>query len=129
MRSGTSANGKLRLARRAKPQRVGRAESAGARNWYFPDGYLPAKQSGAAVEAHEALMILNVGPRPARMRFDFYFEDREPITDVAIELGARRVKCYRLDRPREIGGVELPVTTQYAVRVRSNVPVIVQLGR
>ena len=74
-------------------------------------------------------MILNVGDRPARILLDFYFEDREPVTDVAIVLGARRVKCFRLDRPSEIGGVELPVATQYATRVRSDVPIIVQQGR
>jgi hypothetical protein len=34
-----------------------------------------------------------------------------------------------LDRATDLGGVELPVATQYAIRVRSNVNVIVQQGR
>jgi hypothetical protein len=105
------------------------APRGGARTWYFPDGYLPAKRAGDAVEAHEALMILNTSDAPAKLLLDFYFEDKEPVTDVRIDLGTRRVKCVRLDRPADIGGVELPVATQYAIRVRSNVNVIVQQGR
>ncbi len=101
----------------------------GAKTWYFPDGYLPAKRAGDEVEAHEALMILNVVDQPARIQLDFYFEDRPPVLDVAIEVGAMRVRCIRLDHPEDINGVKLPVCTQYAIRLRSNVKTIVQQGR
>lgn len=103
--------------------------SGGARLWYFPDGYLPAKTPGTRVDAHEALMILNVSPRAAHIQLDFYFEDRPPVTDVPITVGGQRVRCIRLDWPHDINGVELPVAVQYAIRLRSNVNVIVQQGR
>jgi hypothetical protein len=101
----------------------------GACLWYFPDGYLPKKNPGDKVEAHEALMILNVNARPAQLLLDFYFEDRAPVLDVPVAIGAQRVRCIRLDWPHDINGVELPIATQYAIRVRSNVNIIVQQGR
>jgi hypothetical protein len=101
----------------------------GARTWYFPDGFLPAKQLEATVEAHEALMILNVNDTPAHLRIDFYFEDREPILAVPVTIDAGRVRCIRLDWPQHLGGVRLPTCTQYAMRVESNVNVIIQQGR
>lgn len=101
----------------------------GARVWYFPDGYLPPKKAGDKVEAHEALMILNTNARAAHLIIDFYFEDRDPVTNVSLDLGGRRVRCIRLDRPDDLNGIELPVATQYAIRVTSDVNIIVQQGR
>lgn len=101
----------------------------GAKVWYFPDGQLPAKGSGSALEAHEALMLLNVTNQPADVKLDFYFELNPPIKDVTVSVGAERVICIRLDHPKELGGVELPRMVQYAMRVRSNVSIVAQFGR
>ena len=103
--------------------------TCGARTWYFPDGYLPPKTEGEAVEAHEALMILNTTQAPARLSIDFYFEDREPVKDVQVQIGKERVKCIRLDYPEDLGGLKLPVATQYSIRVRSDVNILIQQGR
>ena len=106
-------------------------ESDGARTWVFADGYLPPPptEPGVGLEAHEALMILNTGETPANIRLDFFFDNRAPIKDIPIRVDAERVICLRLDHPKEIGGVVLPVLTQYAIRVRSDVKIVVQFGR
>jgi hypothetical protein len=105
-------------------------ESDGARTWVFADGYLPAQtEPGGKLEAHEALMIVNTGETPANVRLDFFFDNRAPIRDVPVKVDAERVVCLRLDHPNEIGGVVLPPLTQYALRVRSDVKVVVQFGR
>jgi hypothetical protein len=101
----------------------------GARNWYFPDGYLPEKVSNGPMEAHEALMLFNTTAQPAQVRLDFYFEDRPPVKDVPVTLPAERVRSLRLDHAAEFGGPELPPLTQYALRVRSDVPIVAMLGR
>ena len=44
--------------------------AGGARVWYFPDGYLPAKVSNGPMEAHEALMLFNASAQPAQVRLD-----------------------------------------------------------
>lgn len=104
--------------------------SSGAKVWVFADGYLPKKTPGpSGLEAHEALMILNTGTTPAQVQLDFYFDNRDPVKDVPVKVAPERVICLRLDHPEEIGGLVIPPMTQYALRVRSDVKVVVQLGR
>lgn len=105
-------------------------KSSGAKEWVFADGWLPGKNPcPSGLEAHEALMILNTGATPAHIELDFYFDDRVPVKNVPVKVEAERVKCLRLDRPDEIGGLAIPPMTQYALRVRSDVKVVVQFGR
>ena len=101
----------------------------GKTKWVFPDGDLPEKDPSTGLEAHEALMILNTGDQLAEVALSFYFSDREPIEDVQLQVPAKRVLCFRMDHPGEIGGVELPFRTQYAVQVESSVPVVATFGR
>ncbi len=105
--------------------------AGGSRLWFIADGYLPlqAKTERTGFEGHEAIMILNCGDRPARVLMDIFFEDREPIEGVALAVAARRVKCFRMDHPQEIGGVQIKRLDQYALRFRSDVEVVVQYGR
>ena len=103
--------------------------SSGARVWYFPDGYLPQKTGGGSLEAHEALMLLNPNARTAHVKLDFYFEDKDPVKDIAVTVDAERVICLRLDKPEHIGGLSIPPMTQYALRVRSDTGIVVQFGR
>lgn len=101
----------------------------GAKIWYFADGHLPEKVGPGPLEAHEALMLLNTTNRPADVRIDIYFENKDPVKDIEIRVGAERVRSLRLDRPDDIGGVNIPPLTQYSIRVRSNVEIVAQFGR
>ncbi len=102
---------------------------AGAKTWYFPDGYLPEKLGYARLEAHEALMLLNVNESPAHVLIDFYFEDREPVLGVSVIVGAQRVLALRLDHATEFGGPSIAPLVQYALRIRSDVNIVAQFGR
>ena len=105
-------------------------KSDGARVWIFADGWLPEKTPpGQKLESHEALMIVNTGLIPANVKIDFYFDNKESAKDITVRVEPERVICLRLDHPDEIGGVCLPRMTQYALRVRSDVNVVVQFGR
>lgn len=104
-------------------------QKGGAKTWYIPDGYLPEKTGDGKLQAHEALMILNVGTTSANVKLDFYFEDKPPVKDIPVSVSGERIRCLRLDNPEHIGGLQIPVLTQYSVRVRSDVPVIIQFGR
>lgn len=101
----------------------------GAKNWYFPDGYLPVKGASGTMEAHEALMLLNTGSGDATVHLDFYFEDRDPVKGVVVRVEGERVRSLRLDHPEDIGGVSIPPLMQYAIRIRSDVEIIAQFGR
>jgi hypothetical protein len=90
---------------------------------------MKARADNAGFEGHEAIMILNCQDRPAQVLMDVYFEDREPLEGIKLAVPARRIKCFRMDHPGEIGGVEIRRLEQYALRFRSDVEVIVQYGR
>ncbi len=105
------------------------AHSEGAKKWFFPDGYLPEKNTEGELISHEALMILNTGSQPAHVEIDIFFEDRDPIKAVPVTVGAERVHSIHLDEPDQFGGVVIPPLVQYALAIRSDREVIVQFGR
>lgn len=104
------------------------AQGEGCKVWLVPDAYLPEEGTGK-LQGHEAICILNTGSEPANVLLDFYFEDRDPIKDVAVTVGAERTLHLRLDHPEALGGVELPRLVPYAIRVRSDVNIVVQHSR
>lgn len=100
----------------------------GARTWLIADAYLPAGGSGRLV-GHEAICMLNTGDQPAHVEVDFYFEEREPRLGVPVTIGPRRTLHLRTDRPEMLGGFAVPREVPYAIRVRSDLPVVVQYSR
>ncbi len=100
----------------------------GKRRWFVPDAYLPAESTPAGA-SHESACLLNAGDREARVRFTFFFEDRDPIGPVELVLGARRTWHVRLDEPAQVGGVELPRGVPYAYTVESDARIVVQHSR
>jgi hypothetical protein len=103
----------------------------GARTWYVADGWMPleSRTKDPGYVGHEAIMILNTNDRDAEVLMDVYFEDKDPLPGVHLQIPAKRIKCFRMDHPSEIGGLQLERLSQYALRFRSNVPVVVQYGR
>jgi hypothetical protein len=106
------------------------SKGEGAKVWLIPDGYLATPPGdGKPYQSHEAICVLNTGTEEAHIKLDFYFEDREPIKDVSITVGAERTFHIRLDKPDHLDGVQLPLDVPYAIRIRSDVPIIVQHSR
>ena len=99
--------------------------SEGARTWFFPDGDLPPP-GDTDPKGHESLLILNPGDEDADLSITVYYEDREPDVIGGQCVAARRVRCFRMDQP--IGECRIPFG-QYALKIRSSVPVICQIGR
>jgi len=103
----------------------------GSKVWYVADGWMPLKNEtkDASYEGHEAIMILNSSNRDAEVKVDIYFEGKEPIENIKLVVPPKRVKCFRMDHPDEIGGLEIDRLYQYALRFRSNIDVVIQYGR
>jgi hypothetical protein len=99
----------------------------GKREWVFPDTELPPP-GDSLLKGHESIIVLNMGSRPADVTLTLFFADRDPVRLTPVQVGARRVRCLRLDREGEIG-FRVPLETQYAVRVSADRPVVVQYGR
>ena len=96
--------------------------------WVVPDGWLPPEGGEGDMVNHESLMIMNTGSKQAELKVDIYFGDRAPIKDLPLTVEAERIRAIRLDLPEDLG-FELPRATQYALKIKSNVKVIVQYGR
>ena len=101
----------------------------GKKIWYFADGYLPEKNPASALEAHEALMLFNTHDEDVEVSIDVYFSDREPAKDIYVKVPAERIIALRLDHPEDLNGTVIPELTQYALRVRASLPIVVQFGR
>jgi hypothetical protein len=99
----------------------------GSSVWLIPDGDLPPPGKGR-LKGHESLMILNTNRKNARIRLDFFFEEKDPVRDIKVSVLGERVRCFRLDTPLGEKGYRVPCG-QYALRIRSDVPVVVQFGR
>jgi len=99
----------------------------GQKTWVFADGDLPPAGNQEPF-GHEALMVVNLNKKPASLRLEILFEDKEPVRDIRLEVGAERVRCVRLDKPLGEQSFKIPFG-QYALVVRSDVPVVAVFGR
>jgi hypothetical protein len=103
----------------------------GSKVWYVADGWMPleSRTRDPGYAGHEAIMVLNSSDRDAVLLMDVYFEEKDPIEGIRLLVPAKRIRCFRMDHPDEIVGLKLERLSQYALRFRSNVPVVVQYGR
>lgn len=100
----------------------------GKKVWFFPDGDRPPL-GDSEMKGHESYVVLNPNKQNANLKFSIYFEDREPVRNIKMMVEAERVKCFQTHNPEHFGENTLPVAKQYAVKVESDVPVIIQYGR
>jgi hypothetical protein len=102
-------------------------DAFGKKLWVFPDTELPPP-GDFPLKGHESIIVLNMTAKPASVRITLYFADRPPTALQPLAVAAERVRCFRMDHEKEIG-YGVPRETQYAVRLESDVPVVVQYGR
>ncbi|MDD4494009.1 MAG: sensory rhodopsin transducer [Eubacteriales bacterium] len=100
----------------------------GKLNWIFPDAELPPKGE-FELQGHESLIVLNTNDQEAQIKITLYFTDKEPCEEINVTVGARRVRCLRTNNPDDMGGFTVPENEQYAIKMESNVPVVIQYGR
>ena len=100
----------------------------GSKIWVFPDAEMPVA-TGGRLKAHESLIILNLTSKKANVKLSLYFTDNPPIKNISLEVEAERVRCFRMDNPGDINGVEIERGIQYAWFVKSDVEIIAQYGR
>lgn len=100
----------------------------GMRTWIIPDGFLQPKSIGEQI-SHESVCVLNLENEDATIRLNFYFEDREPMTQFVAKCGSNRTHHIRLDKLTDDLGNPIPRGVPYAIKVDSNVPIVVQHSR
>jgi hypothetical protein len=101
----------------------------GHRRWAIAEGYLPGWSNGPEPQftSHETACLLNVSDDDAHVEITVFFSDREPVGPYRLTVPARRtlhVRFNELEDPEPI-----PVGTDYASVIESDVPTVVQHTR
>lgn len=100
----------------------------GKKLWIFPDCELPPEGEGAA-KGHESVIILNDSAEDAEISVTLYFTDQAPCEQIKWKVGSKRVRCFRTNRPEDMGGYRVPLSTQYAMKLESSCNIVAQYGR
>ncbi len=101
----------------------------GKRRWAIAEGYIPGESHGPPPEmtSHEAVCLLNVTDRDARVRIMVFFSDRPPAGPYRFEVRAERTLHLRFN---DFSDPEpIPRGTDYATLIESDVPIVVQHTR
>jgi hypothetical protein len=95
--------------------------------WAIPGGRIPMGSCGREPEftSHERLCILNIGNHDASVELLLFYGNREPVGPYEIIVPARRVFSFRLNDL--IDPAAIPLDTDYAMLLESDVPVVIQL--
>jgi hypothetical protein len=101
----------------------------GRRRWAIAEGYIPGWSHGPEwlFTSHETACLLNTSDDDAHVRIVLYFSDREPVGPYHVTVPARRTKHLRFNDLTDPEPV--PLATDYASVIESDVPIVVQFTR
>lgn len=104
-------------------------EAIGRKCWALAEGYIPSESHGPFPQmlSHETLCLLNTSDTEADVRITVYFADREPAGPYRVTVAPRRTKHLRFNALSD--PAPIPLDTDYASVVESNVPIVVQQTR
>lgn len=100
----------------------------GKKVWIFPDAELPPVGVNC-IPGHESIIITNTCDTDANVRITLFYTDKEPINDICITVGAKRVRCLRTNEEKDFGARTANFEEQYAIMLESDVPIVAQYGR
>jgi hypothetical protein len=103
--------------------------SMGRKTWAIAEGYIPGWSNGPKPEflSHETVCLLNAGDTEANVSITIYFSDREPVGPYRVTVPPRRTKHLRFNDLKD--PEPIPVGTDFASVIRSDVPIVVQHTR
>jgi hypothetical protein len=103
--------------------------SIGRKHWAIAEGWIPAWSHGPEPEmlSHETACILNANDTPAHVEITIYFSDRDPVGPYKITVPPRRALHQRFNDLKD--PEPIPKATDYASRIDSDVPIVVQHTR
>ncbi len=104
-------------------------QSIGRTRWAIAEGYIPSWSNGPEPQmtSHETACILNTTDEDAHVKMTIFFADRDPAGPYQIDVPARRTRHVRFNEL--VDPEPIPVDTDYACLLESDVPVVVQHTR
>ena len=102
--------------------------TVGKCDWIIPDCELPPEGEGV-LKGHESVIVVNDSTRVAKIKVSLFFTDKEPYDEIEWIVEPKRVRCFRMNNPADMSGYVVPLETQYAMKLESTEPIVVQYGR
>ena len=101
----------------------------GKKVWAIAEGYIPSDSTGPEPQmtSHETACILNTNNEEAQIEIFIYFTDKDPVGPYHVTVPAKRTKHLRFNDLKDPAPV--PLDTDYASVIISNVPIVVQHTR
>jgi hypothetical protein len=101
----------------------------GRTEWAIAEGYIPAWSHGPepALTSHETVCLLNATDEEAHVEVRIFYADREPGGPYRINVQAQRTRHVRFNDL--IDPEPIPLETEFASVITSDVPVVVQHTR
>jgi hypothetical protein len=101
----------------------------GRRRWAIAEGYIPGWSTGPKpqMESHETVCLLNVSDQDAHVEITIFFSHRAPAGPYRLTVPARRTLHQRFNALTD--PEPIPVETNYASVIESDVPIVVQHTR
>jgi len=104
-------------------------EIIGKKVWAIAEGYIPSGSTGPKpdFESHDTLCVLNTTDQTANIEVMIYFEDKDPVGPYKMSVPPQRTKHFRFNEFKD--PAEIPRDTDYASKIVSDIPVVVQYTR
>ena len=102
--------------------------TVGKCDWIIPDCELPPEGEGV-LKGHESVIVVNDSTRVSKIKVSLFFTDKEPYDEIEWTVEPKRVRCFRMNNPADMSGYVVPLETQYAMKLESTEPIVVQYGR
>lgn len=103
-------------------------EGLGKKMWIIPDCELPEEGEGI-LKGHESVIVVNDNDFDVKINVTLYFADKDCYEDIVWTVGAKKVRCFRMNNVNDMSGFKVPFETQYAMKLASNGNIVVQYGR
>ena len=100
----------------------------GKKNWIIPDCELPPEGAGE-LKGHESVIVVNDTDKTAHIRVTLFFTDKPCYTGITWTVEPKRVRCFRMNNKDDMSGYTVEKNTQYAMKLESDVKIVVQYGR
>ena len=100
----------------------------GKKNWIIPDCELPPEGEGE-LKGHESVVIVNDSNKTAEIKVTLYFVDKQAYEGITWVVEPKKVRCFRMNNVEHMCGFEVPLETQYAMKLESSQKIVVQYGR
>ena len=79
------------------------SDAIGKQQWLIPDCELPQEGEGI-LKGHESVIVVNDNDFDVTIDVTIYFTDRDCYEDIHWTVGAKRVRCFRMNNLQDMCG-------------------------